>query len=191
MSRIFEMLILLLQLRVVLAQTLPFTVTGFLDSATANSGSALNRGGRVSISGFSVTIPDNLLVEFPALFVPFAAFVSGVRPGPSEVSINGNIVNGEIIAGQMTCSQLDLAFATGVVSKLDTDGRITLASGPVLRINDPRAVYSAGYTAVPFFTADDENPSVTSFSGFPICVPRSADDAQCPQSNRPTGVASL
>lgn len=35
------------------------------------------------------------------------------------------------------------------------------------------------------FTADDENPSITSFSGFPVCVPRSATDEKCPSANRP------
>ncbi|KAK3311810.1 hypothetical protein B0H66DRAFT_571402 [Apodospora peruviana] len=34
--------------------------------------------------------------------------------------------------------------------------------------------------------ADDVNPSVSSFSGFPMCVPRSANDTLCPLSNRPT-----
>ncbi|RDW59673.1 hypothetical protein BP6252_12760 [Coleophoma cylindrospora] len=191
MQFFLKALSLLIHLSLTLAQILPFTVTGFLDSAQANVGSALNRGGTVTISGFTVTIPDNLLVEFPASMIPFAEFTGGERAGPNEVTINGNIVGGQIIAGQMFISQLSLAFATGVVSKLDTDGKITLASGPVLRINDPRAKYSAGYSSVPFFTADDENPSISSFSGFPMCVPRSASDAQCPQSNRPAGVTSF
>ncbi|RDW65390.1 hypothetical protein BP5796_10082 [Coleophoma crateriformis] len=187
----YKALSFLLYLSLTLAQILPFSVTGFLDSAQANAGTAVNRGGTVTISGYTVTIPDNLLVEFPALFVPFAEFTAGERAGPNEVTINGNIVGGQIIAGQMFMSQLSLAFGSGVISKLDTDGKITLASGPVLRINDPRARYSAGYTNVPFFTADDENPSISSFSGFPMCVPRSASDAQCPQSNRPAGATSF
>ena len=44
---------------------------------------------------------------------------------------------------------------------MDFDGKITLESGEVVRINDPNAVYSAGYTAKPEFTADDQNPSVS------------------------------
>jgi hypothetical protein len=98
-----------------------------------------------------------------------------------------SIVNNQIIAGQMTYSQISLAASTGIIAQLDFDGTIHIRNGPTLRINDPNAVYSAGYTEVPFFTADDENPSITSFSGFPVCVPRSEADVKCPLSNRPVG----
>lgn len=66
-------------------------------------------------------------------------------------------------------------------------------NGPTIRINDPNSVYSAGYTEDPFFTADDENPSISAFSGFPMCVPRGPTDSLCPQSNRPlvNGAPSL
>lgn len=85
----------------------------------------------------------------------------------------------------MTYSQIDLEFASGIIDSLNFDGRIVIENGPTLRINDPNAVYSAGFTTIPMFTADDENPSITSFSGFPVCVPRSATDAKCPSANRP------
>ena len=62
-----------------------------IHSATPKSGSESNRGGNVQISGYSVTIPDNLLVEFPALFVPFAEFCAGKRAGPNEVTVSINI----------------------------------------------------------------------------------------------------
>jgi hypothetical protein len=61
-------------------------------SATAKPGTATNRGGTVTIDGFTITIPDNLLVEFPALFVPFAEFTTGNKPGQNEVSITGKYV---------------------------------------------------------------------------------------------------
>jgi len=89
----------------------------------------------------------------------------------------------------MSVSQLDLAFSSGTIQNIETDGRIKILNGPVLRINDPRAVYSKGYDRLPFYTADDENPSITSFSGFPMCVPRNDSDPQCPKSNRPTGTS--
>ena len=89
----------------------------------------------------------------------------------------------------MSVSQLDLAFSTGTIQSIEPDGRIKILNGPVLRINDPRKIYSAGYDRLPFFTADDENPSITSFSGFPMCVPRNATDPKCPESNRPTGTS--
>lgn len=91
----------------------------------------------------------------------------------------------------MAISQLDLAGSSGIIQSLDADGSIKIQNGPTIRINDPNAKYSAGYNGLPFFTADDENPSISSFSGFPMCVPRSANDPLCPASNRPNGQTSL
>lgn len=105
-----------------------------------------------------------------------------------DIQVTGNIVNGKIIAGQMSVAQLSLQFSSGYVEKLGFDGSIKISNGPTIRINDPRARFSAGTKSFPFYTADDENPSVMSFAGFPMCVPRSVDDAKCPQSNRPTNV---
>lgn len=100
-------------------------------------------------------------------------------------------MNNVILAGQMSVDQVELAFASGTIASIANDGRITLTSGPVLRINDPNAKYSAGYNRLPFYTADDENPSISSFSGVPMCVPRNSTDPLCPSSNRPTGVTTL
>jgi hypothetical protein len=86
----------------------------------------------------------------------------------------------------MTIAQLSLQLSNGHIESLGFDGLIKIANGPTIRINDPNAKYSSGTTAFPFYTADDENPSISSFGGFPMCVPRSADDPKCPQSNRPT-----
>ncbi|KAK6443503.1 hypothetical protein LTR95_000330 [Oleoguttula sp. CCFEE 5521] len=104
-----------------------------------------------------------------------------------EVSVVGNYVNNVAIAGMASIAQFGLEANQGVIASLDFDGRIHMVGGQVVRINDPRAVYSAGYTALPAFTADDENPTVSSFSGYPMCVARSATDTKCPKSNRPAG----
>lgn len=48
-----------------------------------------------------------------------------------------------------------------MIKSLSADGKITLEGGQVVRINDPNAVFSAGYGSHPEFTADDANPSVT------------------------------
>ncbi|KAH9209682.1 hypothetical protein DL95DRAFT_526720 [Leptodontidium sp. 2 PMI_412] len=181
-------------IQLALAQVQPFTVTGFLGSATAKSGTAANRGGTITVSGFTIVIPDNLLVEFPAAFIPFAEFAEAgpsKRAGPNEVSVTGNIVNDVIYAGQFSISQLDLAAASGTIEALNANGAIKIKNGPTLRINDPRARYSAGYDSLPFFTADDENASITSFSGFPMCVPRGPGDEKCPEGNRPAGSTSF
>lgn len=73
----------------------------------------------------------------------------------------GNYVDGEARAGIVQISQFALEFNSGKIKSLDTDGKITLDGGQVVRINDPNAVFSAGYTLHPAYTADDVNPSIT------------------------------
>lgn len=70
-------------------------------------------------------------------------------------------MDGVAIAGLVQISQLLGATNSGIIKTLGFDGLITLESGQKLRINDPNAVYSAGYTAKPAYTADDQNPSIT------------------------------
>lgn len=88
------------------------------------------------------------------------------------------------IAGLISISQFQLEAGMGRIASINNDGRIQILNGPTIRINDPNKVYSNGYDLDPFFTADDENPSITAFSGFPMCVPRFDNDLDCPLSNR-------
>lgn len=92
------------------------------------------------------------------------------------------------MAAQIYLWQYQLEFNQGYVTAVNYDGTMKIQNGPVIRINDPNGVFGvASDGGIPFFVADDQNPSVTSFSGFPMCVPRSAEDALCPSSNRPAG----
>lgn len=84
----------------------------------------------------------------------------------------------------MFISQLIGGSGTGVIGSVNTDGTIQIVGGPMLRINTPNGVYATAYTKNPFFTSDEQNPSICSFSGYPMCVPRSANDVDCPSSNR-------
>ena len=83
--------------------------------------------------------------------------------------MHGNYVNGQAIAGIVQIAQFALEFNSGKIAKLDPDGKITLEGGQVVRINDPNAVFSAGYKKHPFFTADDVNPSVTGKLPMMLC----------------------
>lgn len=89
------------------------------------------------------------------------------------------------VAAQVYISQFFTEFSSGFISKVNTDGTLETANGPIVRLNDPNAVYSSGFAGNKFMTADDQNPSIGSFSGFPMCIPRNATDPLCPSSNRP------
>lgn len=77
-------------------------------------------------------------------------------------------------------------LASGFIESLDyADGSMKIQNGPTLRIADRNAVFSVGYTAAPFMNADDQSPSISAFSGFPMCIPRNDTDPLCPLTNRP------
>jgi hypothetical protein len=98
----------------------------------------------------------------------------------------GNFINGQPIAAQVIAYQFFEGLSSGFIESLDfAAGTMKIAAGPTVRISDPNGVFSIGNTVAPFFTADDESPSVTSFSGFPMCIPRNTSDPLCPASNRP------
>ncbi|MBS0179289.1 MAG: hypothetical protein JSR20_11075 [Nitrospira sp.] len=51
---------------------------------------------------------------------------------------------------------------------------------PPIGMDDPNSRYPD-----PRFTVDQGNPTVHALTGFPMCVPRAANDAHCPNQNRP------
>ncbi|TKA50149.1 hypothetical protein B0A49_13485, partial [Cryomyces minteri] len=100
--------------RLVLAQTqTPFLVIGFVGggSWTVNTPTKFNSGGFIDVNGYHIRVPDNLLLAFPAKFVPFSdVFTAGslktfLTQGSYTVSVFGNIVNGEPRAGIIEITQ--------------------------------------------------------------------------------------
>ncbi|PSN63261.1 hypothetical protein BS50DRAFT_648762 [Corynespora cassiicola Philippines] len=170
----------------VFSQDAPLFVQGALEDATATD-DTYNTGGTIIVNGFSIQIPKNMLVQFPAAWVPWKDFVAQKDSMIGyETNVIGNFRNGRPIAAQVLTFEFFEGLASGFIESIDfEDGSIQIASGPKLRISDPNAVFSKGYTEAPFFTADDESPSVSSFSGFPMCIPRNSSDPLCPSTNRP------
>jgi hypothetical protein len=89
------------------------------------------------------------------------------------------------IAAQLFIAQNLANFGQGYIDTMNyTDGSMKIVGGPTIRINDPNGVFSVGHTAavtaytaaVTAYTADDESPSITSWSGFPMCIPRNTTD---------------
>ncbi|KAF2678511.1 hypothetical protein K458DRAFT_394785 [Lentithecium fluviatile CBS 122367] len=169
---------------------IPLAVTGTLDGCSVDAGGEYNAGGSIAVDGFTIKVPKNLIVQFPVVWAPFPQLCeAGV--GGFEVSVSGNIVNGEPRAGQISMSPgLSLRSGQGYIESLTTD-TMKIRGGPTLRLSDPNGVFGKASNAAPFFPVDDENPSISAFSGFPMCLPRSADDPKCPQSNRPDGATNF
>ena len=148
-----------------------------------------NSGGTIKVDGWEITVPKNLLVQFPTIWTKFRDLCDAGAKG-YEVSVFGNIVNDKPIAAQIAISAgFSLREGVGYIESIDVaDGSFQLkGSKTKLRLNDPNGKFGKASNLAPFFPVDDENPSITAFSGFPMCFPRSADDPKCPSSNRPAG----
>lgn len=114
--------------------------------------------------------------------VPFISSQSSDKP----VQVIGNRIAGVPHVAQIVIYEFFESESNGFIESLNyTDGSIQIANGPRIRINDPNGVFSVGFKGAEFMTADDVSPSVTSFSGFPMCIPRNSSDPLCPMSNRP------
>ena len=118
------------------------------------------------------------------------------------------------IAGLVDISQQDLNAGAGFINFMDyATGEMRVGgvlndpnTGARVRINDPANLSSAGggrygraMSPDGRFMVDQDNPTIASATGFPMCFPRVAPpapggletDPLCPQSNRPisTGLA--
>ena len=149
---------------------------------------------------------------------PYAPTQTGIAqadlPTPAvtyEVHVQGNRVlaggTDQYIAGLVFLSQQSLNASAGFINFIDyATGEMRVGgiigdrtTGARVRINDPIGRHGlatdGSITAVPKldarFQQDEDNPTVRSETGYPMCVPRSdpatADDPLCPRVNRPKG----
>jgi hypothetical protein len=193
------------------AQLHGFDDTGLIEAATADScAPGSTAGGTVTINGAQIVIPSNLVVQMPANTLTWPDFVcpslSGSGPnGPApltglELRVVGNMVGTRHIAGLAFVSQLSTDVHSGIITGFDyANGIIDVADNnggtDRVQLNDPKLPgtntgrFSAGQSPDPRFSVDQDNPTVHSATGYPMCIPRTdpsrTDDPLCPQANRP------
>ncbi|HXA83826.1 MAG TPA: hypothetical protein VNZ47_02045 [Candidatus Dormibacteraeota bacterium] len=206
-------------------------------------------GGWIEVNNNLIRVPQSTVVIFPntlltweeafelnpnthqtdPIFQTGLAMSDTVRfPGTYQSSIQGNIVNGQYIAGIIYLSQDPANFTQGFIEKFDYANGIMYVNGMRIQINDPKLTitvpnpdgtpatpltvltkgrYSAGQSADPRFAVDQNNPTVASQTGYPMCIPsvspyidgsdgsagssltlinpENLQDPQCPEKNRP------
>ena len=139
--------------------------------------------------------------------IPLASTFNN-SPLPSyEIQVQGNVVNGQYIAGLVFISQQAANLGQGKITAIDySNGELLIAvkdGGTArVRINDPIGRYGLSHGAPGSaakliepaydvrFSIDEESPTIHASTGFPMCIPRTdpfneGDDPLCPQSNRP------
>jgi len=146
------------------------------------------------------------LADVPAPLTTYEARIVGNRviggPGGADVYIAGLIWisqqalnNGQ---GFINC----INYATGEIRVGGPIGNC--AAGTRVQLNDPAVGltgtgrYGRAVTPDPRFMVDQDNPTIRSVSGFPMCIPRvladpqvpgNPDDPLCPLTQRPVSVA--
>jgi hypothetical protein len=170
-------------------------------------------GGWIQVNNQTVRVPANAVVQFPANTLTWEevfetnptgiagesgmALADTVRlPGAFEATIQGNIVNGKLIAGLIFLSQQSVMTMAGFIEGFDYKNGIAIVNGTRVQINDPASKFSAGYPSWDSiylqdsrFSIDENNPTIKAQTGFPACIPRvdplTGDDPLCPRKNRP------
>jgi hypothetical protein len=195
----------------------PFDIVGFIEAATVMPATdGFSGGGTITVNGTVITVPTNTLLQMPAFALtwqelfkqapaPYGPGQSGLAmtdtPTPLntyEVHIQGNRVANQYIAGLMFISQQSLNIGAGFINFIDySKGEMRVgglignaATGARVRINDPAGKFGPASHVDDRFTIDEDNPTVRSETGYPMCLPRvdpttGADDPMCPQMNRP------
>jgi hypothetical protein len=203
----------------------PFDVIGFIDAATINDPADVFSGGTVTVNGFTYVVPTNTLLQMPAfaltwqeLFAhapaPWGPTQTGLARGDTpptptdfEIHLVGNRVisatSDQSIVGLMFAAQEGANLGTGFINFIDyATGEMRVGgtigdptTGARIRLNDPIGRHGRVMTHDARFTQDEDNPTVRSQTGYPMCVPRVAPttvnadgtigDALCPEKNRP------
>src|ERR1044071_6264891 len=158
---------------------------------------------------------DELFTQAPAPYGPtqtgLAMFDTPVPLTTSEVHVIGNRVvsatDDRYVAGLIYLAQQSVNAGAGFINFIDYDtGELRIGgalgdatTGTRVRINDPAIAdlgtgrYSKGLSPDRRFTVDQDNPTIMSATGYPMCLPRVAPpgpnqpetDPLCPQGNRP------
>lgn len=184
-----------------------FEMTGFIQTATLDNPADLFSSGTLTMNNHLIVIPRNTIFQMPAtsltwteLFsqapAPWGPKQSGLAlndvPKPDytvEVTVQGNRIGDKYIAGLVFISNLALQAHQGFISAINYDAGELVVGGARVRLNDPIGRFGRAMTHDQRFTIDEENPTVKSETGYPMCIPRTnpavADDPLCPSGNRP------
>jgi hypothetical protein len=147
-----------------------------------------------------LALSDGNPTAVPPIPAPLASY---------EITVQGNrVISGvtdQYVAGLIFISQQSINASQGYINaidytKVDINGKVipeilvskslNAPTGARIRINTPHGRYGlADVNADIRFTADEDNPTISSRTGYPMCLPRvnpaTGTDSLCPQWNRP------
>jgi hypothetical protein len=138
------------------------------------------------------------LLDNPAMtrgispYLPFNAIVLGNIDVAGKVAPKGSYVVGLILPIGQDLGNGGQGFITFIdyaKGRFEVGGTVGVANtGTVIEINDPTGRYGKAHSPDPRWSVDNENPTIASGTGSPMCIPRVAPpaiDTECPLYNRP------
>src|SRR3954471_18022606 len=187
-----------------------FEMTGFIQEATLDDPADAFSGGTLTMNNHLIVIPKYTIFQMPATSLTWAElFKNAPAPwGPTktglalsdkpdytfEVTVQGNRVieqGDRYIAALVFISNLSVQAHQGFIKSIDYSTGEFIVGGSRARLNDPIGRFGRATTHDARFTIDEDNPTVKSETGYPMCIPRTApavaDDPLCPQGNRIPG----
>ena len=186
-----------------------FDMVGFIQQATLDRPNDIFSGGTITVNNVKIIVPYYTILQMPAfaltwqeLFAKAPAPYTGLQTGLAmqdipkpkytyEVEVVGNrLPDGTHVAGLLFISQQSLHAGQGFITAINfATGEVTVDGTTRVKPNDPIGRFSVGFPGGSSpdsrFTIDEDNPTVRASSSYPMCIPRSSDDALCPQKNRP------
>jgi len=161
-------------------------------------------GGWIQINNDTIRVPQNVVVVLPNTYNTWEelfennptgntsetglALSDTTRlPGTYEAHVQGNIVNGQYIAGLIFISQQSANLGSGYIEAMNYADGSFIINGQRVQINDPaiqitdfngniwnKGRYSTGQSPDVRFTSDQGNTTVRAQTGYPMCIPRVA-----------------
>ncbi|KAI5804609.1 hypothetical protein EDC01DRAFT_644074 [Geopyxis carbonaria] len=189
----------------------PFVTISPIQAMTVDDASDPLSGGTITVQNIVITVPKNLLVTLPNIYVswPEVFKADGTPNLPLfgdirwEASIVANRIGGQYIAGMVFIFQEFLHESSGFITAIDyATGELRIGgtlgdatTGTRVVINDPIGRFAPVRDEWPLWTIDYEFPSVKASTGFPLCFPKTnpatSDDPLCPSKNRPVNAQGL
>ena len=197
-----------------MALSTQFDVTGFIQAATLDAPGDVLAGGTITVNNQVIIVPRNTILQMPAAALtwqevftlapaPYGPTQTGLAFAdtptplvPYEAHVVGNRVGDTYIAGLIFLAQHSLQSGQGYINFIDySTGEFRVGgligdgtTGERVRINDPLGRFAPLWTPDPRFTIDENNPTIRTGTGYPMCMPRGTaagvGDPFCPDANR-------
>ena len=149
------------------------------------------------LAAYEVSVDGNILCTPTCTYIAGLVHITqqGLNIGAGYIrkinSIANDPLNGELCVGP-DITTVATCTAPNARVRLN-DPKITVAADPAFndgRYGSPNPTPPAAPDPNsrfpdPRFTVDQGNPTVHAATGYPMCVPRSANDLECPAKNRP------